>query len=224
MEWCFFRTFFANGRFHRLLVFGIFSQSQKRIGRCFFTFFLRRLFFLFQKRMKRFPCILCCLGSAQYILHIGVFSLGCFWNIFFPTTSGNLTNTSFFVHWAQKLESKLRTRATIREKTMKVVKLSHWSLVSSGHYCGSDCHTRTKALLSKHLQNNLAERGFGPQTFGIWAQHVNHCATVLYSACWVFDYQRLSFLFFLFVVFKTVAQAIDQYVIVLLAIKHKKQT
>lgn len=31
----------------------------------------------------------------------------------------------------------------------------------------------------KHKKKNLAEGGFDPPTFGLWAQHANRCATLL---------------------------------------------
>ena len=46
-------------------------------------------------------------------------------------------------------------------------------------------HSPTKpATAAEHgghswVSTNVAERGFDPGTFGLWAQHANHCATPL---------------------------------------------
>ena len=47
----------------------------------------------------------------------------------------------------------------------------------------SSSEARHAPFSRSKCKKNIAERGFDPRTFGLWAQHANHCATPLNTFC-----------------------------------------
>ena len=52
-------------------------------------------------------------------------------------------------------------------------------LRGAGGGCPGSCLPPQKVQQQESNSSVIAERGFDPRTFGLWAQHANHCATPL---------------------------------------------